>query len=80
VTVAVHETSGEENGHVARRSECGCIRASGAIASQVARRLAGEGAVVWLSARRGEAAKELTEKINASAEVRQRPVQDRPAE
>jgi hypothetical protein len=30
--------------------------ASGAIASQVARRLAAEGAVVWLSARRGYAA------------------------
>lgn len=40
--------------------------ASGAIASQVARRLAGEGAVVWVSARRGDAAKELAEEINAS--------------
>ncbi|HET7016805.1 MAG TPA: SDR family oxidoreductase [Streptosporangiaceae bacterium] len=40
--------------------------ASGAIASQVARRLAGEGAVVWLSARRGDAVKELAEEINAS--------------
>jgi 3-oxoacyl-[acyl-carrier protein] reductase len=40
--------------------------ASGAIASQAARRFAGEGAVVWLSARRGDAVKELAEEINAS--------------
>lgn len=40
--------------------------ATGAIASQVARRLAGEGAVVWLSARRGDAVKQLAEEINGS--------------
>src|SRR5712691_2702467 len=40
--------------------------ASGAIASQVARRLAGEGAVVWLSVRRGEAVKQLAEEISES--------------
>jgi 3-oxoacyl-[acyl-carrier protein] reductase len=37
--------------------------ASGAIASQVARRLAAEGAIVWLSARRGYAATELAKEI-----------------
>jgi NAD(P)-dependent dehydrogenase (short-subunit alcohol dehydrogenase family) len=40
--------------------------ASGAIASQVARRLAAEGAVVWLSARRGVAVEELAKDITES--------------